>query len=160
MLIHSVEHHHGVGTLIKVGMARTCVTLKQNTQSQITNTNQRSSVLWPLEAVSSHWSYNNHKHYHSPGKTCTAHSGFPYDHETVAHNQILFISLFSTVVDCGTLANPANGQVSTTARTTFRQTATYSCNTGYNLVGDSTRTCQATGQWSGSVPTCQRMLQL
>ena len=28
MLIHSVEHHHGVGTLIKVGMAPTCVTLK------------------------------------------------------------------------------------------------------------------------------------
>ena len=31
-------------------------------------------------------------------------------------------------------------------------------NTGYNLVGDSTRTCQAIGQWSGSVPTCQSML--
>ena len=27
-------------------------------------------------------------------------------------------------------------------------------NTGYNLVGDSTRTCQATGNWSGSAPTC------
>ena len=36
--------------------------------------------------------------------------------------------------------DPANGQVNHTAGTTMGQTATYSCNTGYNLVGDSTRT--------------------
>ena len=60
-----------------------------------------------------------------------------------------------TVVVCGTLTNPVNGQVSDTAGTTFGQTATYSCSTGFNLVGDNTRTCQATGMWSGSAPTCQ-----
>ena len=42
-----------------------------------------------------------------------------------------------------------------TAGTSLGQTGIYRCNTGYNLVGDSTRTCQATGNWSGSVPTCQ-----
>ena len=63
--------------------------------------------------------------------------------------------LLSTVVDCGTLTNPANGQVSTNGKT-----ATYNCNTGYNLVGDSTRTCQAIGNWSGSAPTCERMLHI
>ena len=61
-------------------------------------------------------------------------------------------------MDCGALSNPANGQVSRTAGTTFGQTATYNCNTGYNLVGGSSRTCQATGEWSGNAPTCQRML--
>ena len=61
-------------------------------------------------------------------------------------------------MDCGSLSNPANGQVNHTAGTTFAQTATYSCNTGYNLVGDSNRTCNATGEWSGSAPTCERML--
>ena len=66
---------------------------------------------------------------------------------------------FQTAVDCGTLTNPANGQVTTTG-TTFGQNATYSCNTGYNLVGSSTRTCQATESWSGSVPTCQSMLYI
>ena len=71
---------------------------------------------------------------------------------------VLDVSLISTAVDCGTLSNPLNGQVSHTSGTTFRQTATYSCNTGYNLVGDSTRTCQATGEWSGSEPTCECML--
>ena len=60
-------------------------------------------------------------------------------------------------MDCSTLANPANGQVDLTSGTTFGQTSTYSCNTGSNLVGDSTRTCQATGVWSGSAPTCEGM---
>ena len=68
------------------------------------------------------------------------------------------VSLFSTAVDCGTLTNPANGQVSYSGSTTFGQTATYRCNTGYNLVGGSSRTCQATRRWSGSTPTCQSML--
>ena len=70
------------------------------------------------------------------------------------------ISLLSTAVDCHALANPANGQVSHPAGTTFGQKATYSCNTDYDLVGGSTRTCQATGVWSGSAPTCHRMLLL
>ena len=61
-------------------------------------------------------------------------------------------------VDCGTLTDPDNGIVNHTAGTTVGQTATYSCNTGYNLVGDSTRTCQATGNWSGSEPICRGML--
>ena len=63
-----------------------------------------------------------------------------------------------TAVECGTLTNPTNGQVTYTGRTTFGQTATYSCNRGYNLVGDNTRTCQANGVWSGSIPICQGML--
>ena len=62
-------------------------------------------------------------------------------------------------MDCGPLPNPANGQVSHSAGTTFGQTATYRCNhAGYNLVGDSTRTCQANREWSGSAPTCQGAL--
>ena len=64
------------------------------------------------------------------------------------------------VVDCGTLTSPTNGQVNQTAGTTFGQTATYSCDPGYNLVGDDTRICQASGVWSGSEPNCQGMLLL
>ena len=60
-------------------------------------------------------------------------------------------------VDCGSLPDPANGSVNHTAGTTVGRNATYSCNTGYNLVGDSTRTCQAEGNWSGSASTCQGM---
>ena len=70
-----------------------------------------------------------------------------------------YVSLLPIVADCGALSNPVNGQV-TTSGTTFGQTATYSCNTGYNLVGESTRTCQATGNWSGSAPMCECMFVL
>ena len=68
------------------------------------------------------------------------------------------LHLILTAVDCGNLTDPGNGSVNHTAGTGLGQTATYSCNTGYNLVGDSTRTCQATGNWSGSAPTCQGVL--
>ena len=60
-------------------------------------------------------------------------------------------------MNCGTLTDPANGSVNHTAGTTSGQTATYSCDTGYNLVGESTRTCQAEGNWSGNAPTCEGM---
>ena len=33
-------------------------------------------------------------------------------------------------------------------------TVTYTCNTGYTLSGNSMRTCQASGAWSGTAPTC------
>ena len=60
-------------------------------------------------------------------------------------------------VDCGNLTDPANGNVTHTTGTDLGQTATYRCDTGYNLVGDRTRTCQARGNWSGNAPTCQGM---
>ena len=68
------------------------------------------------------------------------------------HDNLLPLIL---TVDCGNLTDPTNGSVHHTAGTTNGQTATYSCYTGYNLVGNSTRTCQASGNWSGSAPTCQ-----
>jgi len=74
------------------------------------------------------------------------------------YNQLMYVFSLLTAVDCGPLTDPANGQVSHPDGTTFGQTATYSCNTGYNLVGDSTRTCQATGNWSGNAPICECML--
>ena len=79
-------------------------------------------------------------------------------HFEVSSNITEYIDVFQllTVVDCGTLTNPANSQVSYTGRTTFGQTATYSCDAGYSLVGNSTRTCQ--GVWSGTEPTCHSVL--
>ena len=37
----------------------------------------------------------------------------------------------------------------------YQETATYACETGFNLVGSVERTCQSDGTWSGSAPTCQ-----
>lgn len=33
--------------------------------------------------------------------------------------------------------------------------AIYSCEFGFALDGDMTRTCQENGQWTGSAPVCQ-----
>ena len=43
----------------------------------------------------------------------------------------------------------------TSSGTTYNQTAVYSCASGYNLVGSPTRTCQADGTWSPTVPECE-----
>ena len=63
-------------------------------------------------------------------------------------------SVVSTVVDCGALTHPLNGRVDTSSGTTYNQVATYSCDTGYNLFGFSTRTCQTSGMWSSTAPVC------
>ena len=59
-----------------------------------------------------------------------------------------------TVVDCGALTDPDNGQVSATT-TTYDSIADYTCNTGYNLVGVNERICTAAGTWTDGEPTCQ-----
>ena len=82
-------------------------------------------------------------------------STMPKIMQPVMNTHIFYLS---TAVNCGALNNPANGQVTHPAGTTFGQTATYSCNTGYDLVGVNTRTCQATGVWFGSAPTCHGVL--
>ena len=49
----------------------------------------------------------------------------------------MIIYILILTVDCGSLTDPDNGSVHHTAGTTNGQTATYSCYTGYNLVGNS-----------------------
>ena len=78
-----------------------------------------------------------------------------------SHIDLLCVALsLSTVADdCGPLNPPTDGLVSITG-TTVGSTATYTCNDGFGLQGQSTRTCQTNGQWSGSAPICQRKLDV
>ena len=55
---------------------------------------------------------------------------------------------------CPTLVPPANGNLVLSGNT-FGETASYTCNTGFILVGDPTLTCQSDGFWSGPEPTCE-----
>ena len=64
------------------------------------------------------------------------------------------LQYFSTAVSCGNLSSPVDGRVSVNGNT-FGSQANYSCSEGYVLNGNSTRMCQADGQWSGSEPRCE-----
>jgi hypothetical protein len=75
------------------------------------------------------------------GVTCACDSGFTGD------------GITCVPVDCGPLGAPVNGMVSAPT-TTFGAAASYTCSPGYMLVGDATRTCEASGMWSGVDPRC------
>ena len=58
---------------------------------------------------------------------------------------------------CPNLTDTANGRVVVFIGNSVGDTATYSCNPGFELVGAQTVTCQADGTWSDPPPTCQMM---
>ena len=68
-----------------------------------------------------------------------------------------------TVITCLSLEAIANGQITYSPDTispyNFGTVATFTCNTGFSLSGDMTRTCggdgsSQSGVWSGSSPVC------
>ena len=61
----------------------------------------------------------------------------------------------NAAVDCPTLANPMDGAVSMTEGVTG-DTVTYTCDAGFQLSGDTMRTCGSDGTWTGSAPMCDR----
>lgn len=75
-------------------------------------------------------------------RTCTCNPGYTGDGFTC------------TIVSCGSLTAPTNGTVSTPGGVTYGQMATYGCNAGYLLTELPTRTCDASGAWSGTAPLC------
>ena len=65
----------------------------------------------------------------------------------------------SAAIMCLTLTDPTNGMITfgtdMTADFEFMTTATYSCDTGYALVGgDIMRTCVGDREWNGTAPIC------
>ena len=38
----------------------------------------------------------------------------------------------------------------------YKDTCSFTCNTGYELTGSDIRTCQSNGSWSGSDDVCRR----
>ena len=57
------------------------------------------------------------------------------------------------LADCGNLTDPNNGVV-TIIKTTYNEIASYSCYSGYILVGVSQRVCRHDKTWSDSAPVC------
>ena len=66
----------------------------------------------------------------------------------------LVIILFLTLLDCGTVPTLTNGARSDTGGTTYGETATFACNTGYTISGGADVTCQDDGTWETLLATC------
>ena len=71
---------------------------------------------------------------------------------------------FLTEIMCSEVQAVGNGITPSgdSFKYSLRSVATYSCNTGFFLVGQTPRVCQdtnggsvSTGTWSGSPPTCE-----
>ncbi|XP_035675073.1 CUB and sushi domain-containing protein 3-like [Branchiostoma floridae] len=60
-----------------------------------------------------------------------------------------------TLKTCQPLAFPNHGTV--TGGNNYGNVATYTCDVGYDLIGNPTQTCQDNQQWTGSPPTCQKV---
>ena len=67
---------------------------------------------------------------------------------------IFFGSFSSAVLRCAVLQNPADGSVQVSGNTVGSQ-AIYTCNPGFILSQDVTRTCLETEVWSGVNPECR-----
>ena len=61
------------------------------------------------------------------------------------------------IIMCPALPDPDNGMV-TWDNLAPGGIATYTCDSGFILVGDPTRNCGSDGTWSGEEPTCDRKL--
>lgn len=69
------------------------------------------------------------------------------------------VLLCTLAIDCDVLDGIDNGYVTYTGGTLLNSMAEYFCNTGYQLPPwVSTRTCLATGFWSGVEPSCNSEL--
>ena len=68
--------------------------------------------------------------------------------------------LHISVVNCLLFGNLNNGMITCALRDdgvpSYQDTCSFTCNTGYELTGSDTRTCQSDGSWSGSNVTCRR----
>ncbi|XP_065909622.1 uncharacterized protein [Dysidea avara] len=66
------------------------------------------------------------------------------------------------IIQCDNLTTPSNGEMTSCSSGSMGvgyegDTCSFTCNTGYELTGSDTRTCQSNGSWSGSNNVCQRV---
>jgi len=73
------------------------------------------------------------------------------------------LTVFGYCVDirCDNLSTPSNGDIALCSSGRIGvgyegDTCSFTCNTGYELTGSDTRTCQSNGSWSGSDDVCRR----
>ena len=70
----------------------------------------------------------------------------------------LGLQFITFAAHCPEITDPMNGIKSCSLINTpvfsYEDTCNFTCNTGYELTGNSERTCQSDGSWSGSPVSC------
>ena len=61
--------------------------------------------------------------------------------------------LFFFIVTCEEVSAPSSGSLVISSNGTV-SVVTYNCDEGYVLVGESTRSCTSSGQWTSDTPEC------
>ena len=79
----------------------------------------------------------------------------------IAHSYCVDITNnYYASVQCSSLAGPNNGMISCSLGddgvSSYEDTCSFTCNTGYELTGSDTRTCQSDGNWSDNEAMCTR----
>ena len=74
---------------------------------------------------------------------------------------ICYYFQFILEIQCNNLSTPASGGITSCSSGRLGvgyegDTCSFTCNTGYELTGSDTRTCQSDGSWSGSETVCRR----
>ena len=74
--------------------------------------------------------------------------------------QLSTVCMYFTIVNCLVLNNTENGitdcSLGDDGVPSYEDTCSFTCNTGYELTGSDTRTCQSNGSWNGSDDVCRR----
>ena len=71
------------------------------------------------------------------------------------------LPIIITDIRCNNLSTPTNGEIMSCSSRVLGvgyegDTCSFTCNTGYELTGSDTRTCQSDESWSGSDDLCRR----
>ena len=70
------------------------------------------------------------------------------------YSHFLHLFLLIVAVSCTEPRSPSHGSRSGDDFT-FGKTVSYQCDPGYKITGSRTRTCTASGTWSGNQPSCK-----
>ncbi|XP_065903507.1 E-selectin-like isoform X3 [Dysidea avara] len=91
-------------------------------------------------------------------------STFSLANPDIAANNRQPLIQFLIEIRCDNLLTPSNGGMSCSSGRVEvgyeGDTCSFTCNTGYELTGSDTRTCQNSGSWSGSESTCNMPIYL
>ena len=79
----------------------------------------------------------------------------------VCNTLVIALCLLSLIVVlCPSLTDPNNGTITCSLGDdgvpSYEDACSFTCNTGYELTGSDTRTCQSDGSWSASGVVCKR----